>query len=362
MAERTEKPTQHKRRQARRDGRLGRTPDIGAWLGMLAASVFVPMTIRSSTGRVRGLMERIPDVIADPQPHRALVLLREAAIAAAIAAAPICLGLLIIGVAASAAQGGVHPSGKLLLPKMSRLNPWPGMKKVFGPHALWELAKALVKTAVLGAVLYSSVHQLVPVLMASGALPLNDIVAAVGTAVLALIRSAAIAGLVMAGADVLVVQRRNTKQLRMTKQEVKEEHRRTEGDPLVRGQIRSRQLAISRNRMMADLPKADVVVVNPTHVAVALRYDPARGAPRVIAKGAGAIASRIRAVATEHRIPMVQDIPLARALHSGCHLGAEIPPDLYAAVARVLAFIMGLKARGSAAGLHRPFGANAANL
>ena len=105
--------------------------------------------------------------------------------------------------------------------------------------------------------------------------------------------------------------------------------------------------------MMSDLPKADVVMVNPTHVAVALRYDPAKGAPRVIAKGAGAIAAKIREKATEHRIPMVQDVPLARTLYKSVELGQEIPPELYVAVARVLAFVMSLKAKGAAAGLHR---------
>ena len=143
----------------------------------------------------------------------------------------------------------------------------------------------------------------------------------------------------------------------MSKQEVKDEYRKTEGDPHVKGQIRARQYAAARNRMMADLTKADVVVVNPTHVAVALRYDPAKGAPRVVAKGSGTLAAKIREKATEHRIPMVQDVPLARALYAGCELGQEVPPEFYGAVARVLAFIMGLKARGSAAGLHRPFAA-----
>jgi flagellar biosynthetic protein FlhB len=120
-------------------------------------------------------------------------------------------------------------------------------------------------------------------------------------------------------------------------------------------------MAMSRNRMMAELPNADVVLVNPTHVAVALRYDPAKGAPRVIAKGAGAIAAKIRDVANTHRIPLVQDVPLARALHASCEIGTEVPPELYGAVARVLAFVLGLKARGSAAGLHRtPVAARAA--
>jgi flagellar biosynthesis protein FlhB len=119
----------------------------------------------------------------------------------------------------------------------------------------------------------------------------------------------------------------------MTKQEVKDEHKQAEGDPHVKGQRRARQLAMSRNRMMAEVGEADVVLVNPTHVAVALRYDPAKGAPRVVAKGAGAMAARIREEADRHRVPMVADVPLARTLHGACELGQEIPAELYAAVA-----------------------------
>jgi flagellar biosynthetic protein FlhB len=225
---------------------------------------------------------------------------------------------------------------------------------LFGPHSLWEATKALVKTAVVGLVLWAAVRRIVPLLMTSGSMPLAVVVSTVAGAVVSLVRLGAAAGLVMAAADYTVARRRTNKQLRMTKQEIKEELKHSEGNPTLRSAIRSKQLAISRNRMMAELANADVVVVNPTHVAVALRYDPAKGAPRVIAKGAGAIAAKIREQADEHRIPIVQDVPLARALHRACELGQEVPPDLYTAVARVLAFVMSLKAKGSAAGVHRP--------
>ncbi len=118
-------------------------------------------------------------------------------------------------------------------------------------------------------------------------------------------------GLVLAAFDMLMVMRRNRKQTRMTKKEVRDEHKQAEGDPHIKGQIRARQLAMSRNRMMAEVANADVVMVNPTHVAVALRYEPGTGAPRVVAKGAGHVAAKIRARATEEQVPMVQDIPLA---------------------------------------------------
>jgi flagellar biosynthetic protein FlhB len=189
--------------------------------------------------------------------------------------------------------------------------------------------------------------------MTAGRLPLGSLLAVVKDATIGLIRAASVAGIVMAAADYFVVRRRTNKQLRMTKEEVKQENKNAEGDPLIKAQIRARQMAMARNRQMADVPTADVVLVNPTHVAVALRYEPTKGAPRVVAKGQGPLATKIRELAAEHRIPMVQDVPLARALHGGCEVGAEIPAEFFGAVAKVLAFVMSLKARGSAAGLHR---------
>lgn len=352
-AEKTEQPTPRKRREARRQGHVARTPDVGAWLGMLAASILLPMTVRSATDRARGILERVPSVIENPDVGVALGLLRAALTSVAIAVAPLAVALMVLGIAAAGAQGGIHVATKLFVPRFSRLNPLHGFKRILGPRAWWEAAKALLKTAVLAGVLYLTIKDLVPMLLGAGHIPLSMLLGAVGDAAVRLIRTAAIAGLAMAAADYFVVRRRTMRQIRMTRHEVKEEHKRSEGDPLIKSQIRARQLAMSRNRMIAALPKADVVVVNPTHVAVALQYEPDKGAPRVIAKGAGAIAKQIREVATEHRIPLVEDVPLARALHASCELGDEIPPELYGAVAKVLAFVMRLKARGSAAGLHR---------
>jgi len=177
--------------------------------------------------------------------------------------------------------------------------------------------------------------------------------AGVGLAAAGLLRWGIAAGVGLAILDVVVVMRRNRKQTRMSLKEVKDENKRSEGDPLLKGAIRSKQMSMSRNRMMAAVADADVVLVNPTHVAVALRYEPGTGAPRVVAKGAGHVAARIRAKAGEHKVPMVEDVPLARALHGACELGQEVPEYLYTAVARVLAFVMALRRRGAAAGQHR---------
>ena len=160
-------------------------------------------------------------------------------------------------------------------------------------------------------------------------------------------------GIVMAALDYAVNRRRTSKQTNMTKDEVKREHKQSEGDPLVKSAIRGRQLAAARNRMMSDVPLADVVLTNPTHVAVALRYQPDRGAPVVVALGAGVVAARIREIAAENRVPLVQDIPLARSLYRSTRVGHEIPPELFAAVAHVLAFVISRRERGVRGGQHR---------
>ncbi len=351
--EKTEQPTAQKLKKAKQEGQIGRSQDVGAWFGMLAASIMLPRTLGTAFQHAQDMVAKIPDVIADPDPPVALDMLKDGLMSAGWAVLPLALTMMAVGVAAAGAQGGIRVASKLFVPKFKRLNPFPGIKRMLGPQALWEGAKALVKTAVLAGVLYMTVKDLVPLLMTAGRMPVGTLLGAVSDAALTLIRAASVAGIVMAAADYFVVRRRTNKQLRMTKEEVKQEHKNTEGDPHLKGHIRSKQMAMARNRQMADVPTADVVLVNPAHVAVALRYDPEKGAPRVIAKGQGVIAAKIRELATEHRIPMVQDVALARALEKSVEVGMEIPADFYGAVAKVLAFVMSLKKRGSAAGVHR---------
>jgi flagellar biosynthetic protein FlhB len=351
--EKTEQPTQQKLKKAKQEGQIGRSQDVGAWFGMLAASIMLPRTLGSAMDHARELMAKIPDVIANPDPALALGILKDALMSAGWAVLPLSLTMMAVGIAAAGAQGGIRVATKLFIPKFNRLNPLPGFKKMFGPQALWEGTKALIKTSVLAGVLYMTMKNIVPVLMTAGRLQLGSLLGVINTATLSLIRAASVAGIVMAAADYFVVRRRTNKQLRMSKEEVKQENKNTEGDPHLKAHIRGKQMAMARNRQMADVPTADVVMVNPTHVAVALRYDPEKGAPRVIAKGQGTIATRIRELASEHRIPMVQDVPLARALEKSVEVGQEIPAEFYGAVAKVLAFVMSLKSKGAAAGVHR---------
>ncbi|MFL6140953.1 MAG: flagellar biosynthesis protein FlhB [Labedaea sp.] len=349
----TEKPTPKKLKEAKSEGRTARTPELGAWAAILTASFLLPGMLSNLMDRTAGLLRQCGEFMAHPDPAAALGLLGDGMLAAALVVAPLLGAMVVVILASAGLQGGLRPAPKLLKPKFSRLNPMQGLKRIVGPKSWWEAAKTLLKTITLGAVLYTVVKGLVPTVTGSGAMSLRSLVEVTGSEVLTLIRTASAVGLVLAGADYVVARKRTSKELKMTHQEVKEENRNTEGDPHMKGAIRSKQIAMSRNRMMSDVPTADVVLANPTHVAVALRYDPAKGAPRVVAKGAGAVAAKIRELATENRVPIVRDVPLARALYKSCELGQQIPADMFGPVAHVLAFLHRLRTKGSAAGSHQ---------
>jgi flagellar biosynthetic protein FlhB len=222
---------------------------------------------------------------------------------------------------------------------------------MFSPMAWWELAKAIVKVALLGAVAWPTVHAVAISLTSQGG-SLSAITSATAQPALTLLRDVAAVGLVIAAIDYTVQRRKLRKDLMMTRHEVKEEMRQQEGDPRLRSAVRSRQQAISRNRMIRMVATADVVVVNPTHFAVALKYDAARGAPELVAKGADHLAARIRLEATRNQVPIVHEPALTRALYKACPVGALIPFELYEAVAHLLAFIFALRAQNRAEGYH----------
>ncbi|GAB2693803.1 EscU/YscU/HrcU family type III secretion system export apparatus switch protein [Thalassiella azotivora] len=351
--EKTEKPTPQKIKEGRKQGQVPRSSDLAAWAGIGAAAAVLPMVIRSGRDRMSEVMAQVSDVASAPEPALARAALSGALVDAAWILAPLGFVTVVVAIGATVAQGGMFFATKKAKPDLKRLDPLKGLKNKFTVQTLWEGVKVTLKTAVLGVVLYLTVQGLLPMLVGSGALPLSATTQTVLGGAGSLIRAAVIAGVVLAAFDYLVSRRQIMKQLRMSHKEIKDEHKQSEGDPMLKGAIRSKQMAMSRNRMMAEVAQADVVLVNPTHVAVALRYEPSKGAPRVVAKGAGHVAARIREKAAEHRVPMVEDVPLARALHSVCELNQEIPADLYNAVAQVLAFVMRLRSRGGSSGVHK---------
>ena len=342
--EKTEKPTAKKRKESRKEGQVARTPDLGGYLTLLVFSMVAGMAVKHEAGQMMQLMQRSMGLVANPDQGQAMALMGDALRHVMIVLCVLGGCVMVIGVASALAQGGFFVATKLIQPKWSKLDPIKGAKKVFGPHAFWEMAKVLLKSAVIALIVWQSIKAVMPLL--GGLVPPSASLALVSDKGIGLLRTVAFAGLVMAAADYAFQRRRTGKQTRMSKDEVKQEHKQTEGDPLVKSAIRSRQLAAARNRMMQDVAKADVVLVNPTHVAVALRYDPDRGAPLVVARGAGAVAAKIRERAEESGVPIVRDVPLARALHGGCQVGQQIPAELFAAVAQVLAFVISRRATG----------------
>lgn len=351
-SQKTEKPTAQRRKQAHKDGQVPRSADITAWLTVLSFSFLGPMTVDRLRETFDTLIGRVPDVMAAPEPGPAIEVLQVAATGAAGAIAPMLLSAMGMAILGGVAQGGLKVSSKRFQPKFEHLNIGKGVKRWFGVQAAWGLAKTLLKFGVLGGVAWLILSAAGQRAMGAGDWSLSTSVAGAVESAVKLIRVAAFVGLVIAALDYLVERRRVNKGMMMSHDEIKREHRQSEGDPYQKGALRRRQREISSNRMMASVANADVVIVNPTHVAVALKYEPGAGAPTVVAKGAGVIAARIREEAEKHHLPMVADIPLARTLYAACEVGQEIPVDLYDAVARILAFIMALRRKGSVAGIH----------
>jgi flagellar biosynthesis protein FlhB len=352
--EKTEKPTPKRLKEARKEGQIPRTQELGTWTGAAAASVLLPMLVGNAFDGVGALFVQINAIATHPESSAISALLGQALSTFLTTLLPMALGLMVVGVVASAAQGGVAVSGKSMKPTLKKLNPFPGVKRMFGTQGIWEAVKAVIKTAALLTVVVVTSGRAQELVSAAGALPLSAIAATFTDSAVLMFRVVAVTGLVIAVADYLVVRQQIMKKLKMSKYEIQQEHKQSEGDPHVKAQRRATQMAMSRNRMMSEVATADVLLVNPTHVAVALKYEADRGAPRVVAKGADEIAATLREKAAEARVPMVQDIPLARALHASCDIGQEVPAQLFTAVARVLAFVMQLSARGVRGGFHRP--------
>lgn len=353
-SQKTEQPTPKRKREAVRDGQVPRSSDVGAWLTVLSCSLLAPSTVGRLHVLFARLWQSVLRIVVHPEPGPALHLLGVAGMGAAGVLAPVLLASMAVAVLGSAVQGGLRISTKRFKPKFDKLNVLKGIKHMFGAQSAWNLTKSLLKLSAFTIVAVVVLRTASEQLSASGQWSLSASVSSAAASGVRLVRMVAVAGLVVAAVDYLIERRRIGKSLKMSLEEVKRESRQSEGDPHQKAAVRARQREMSSNRMMASIAQADVIVVNPTHVAVALSYESGRGAPRVVAKGAGLVAARIREEAERHRRPMVQDVPLARTLFKACEIGDEIPVEMYDAVARVLAFVMALRRRGTtAAGTYR---------
>ncbi len=349
--ERTEQPTPKRLEEARKQGQVPRSPELAAAAVVLVAGGGLEIFGRRAAGALYVLMQSgLALRRAQLLDEGALIGTLEASAAQALlACAPILLATLAAALAAPLALGGWNLSFEALAPDFTRLSPVNGVQRIFSARSLVELAKACAKFVLVAAVAAAFLWKSSGRLLALGGEPLEpaiaDAVALSGRALLALAGSLA----VIAAIDVPWQRWNHTRQLRMSRQEIREELRESEGSPEVKGRIRRMQQEVARRRMMQEVPKADVVVVNPTHFAVALRYDERRmRAPTVVAKGTDEIAARMREVAAEHRVPIFEAPPLARALHRAVPIGGEIPVSLYVAVAQVLTYVYQVRAAAAA--------------
>ncbi|MBN3254195.1 flagellar type III secretion system protein FlhB [Pectobacterium brasiliense] len=344
--EKTEAPTPQKEEKAREEGQIPRSRELTSVLMMVAGLAILWIGGEVMAGRLARIVSQslnfdYATIGDDTQMLRHVgSLLRQAA----SALIPIMLGAVLVALSAPLLLGGILFSTKSLKVDFKKLDPISGLKRLFSAQSLAELFKAILKSVMVGIIsTLFLIHNWPTILHLVSEAP----TAAMGDALELAVMCGflIIMGLIpMVAFDVFWQVWSHIKKLRMSKQEIRDEHKQSEGDPHVKGRIRQQQRAIAQRRMMADVPKADVIVTNPTHYAVALRYDEKKmNAPKVLAKGAGEIALRIRELGTEHRVPILEAPPLARALFRHSEVGQHIPAALYAAVAEVLAWVYQLK-------------------
>jgi flagellar biosynthetic protein FlhB len=338
----TEKPTPKRREEARNRGQVAKSVDLNGALVLLAG-----LTVLVIFGPA--LLDRLKEVVAtgiarsgDPElASRDAVgdLSSWIGLGLLETVGPVAAAAALAALLANVAQVRLKLAFKAAAPSLKPLNLLQGAKRVFGPHGLFEGFKAIVKTAVISAVAFLAIWPAIPELGALVGLAPIEILQHLAGIVLGISIRVIAAFLVIAAVDYLWQRRRHEKSLKMTKDEVKREMRQHDIAPEVRGAIRRRQRDQARRRMLAEVPTADVVVTNPTHFAVALRYDGSAPAPELVAKGADLVAQAIRRVAEEHGVPILRNAPLARALHDEVDVGRMIPEKFYAGVAEVLAFV-----------------------
>jgi flagellar biosynthesis protein FlhB len=350
----TEKPTPKRKREARERGQVARSPDVGGWAAVLLGSFLLPWMFQMAKNRVLAVTNDIVPVMRHPTVPGALSVLGTGLLQVVYYGVTVGATFALLGVVVNLAEVGRATSLKAAAPQLSRLSPKAGIKRLASPNTLWELAKQLLKLSILAGVGYGALRGLTIAVAGTAPVSLSPILDYTAGSLLRFIRTVALLGLLLGLADYGVQRYRLNQSMKMTKQEVKDEHRQSEGDPTMKGQLKRKQYLIARSRMMAAVKTADVVVANPTHFAVALRYQPSKGgAPRVVAKGADGMAARIRDEASTHGVPVVEDPPLARYLFAVCDVDQQIPGAVYVAVAQVIAFVYSLSPGTRGIGVHR---------
>lgn len=352
--EKTEPATEKKLSDARKEGQVAKSREIANCMGLMSLFLILKFYVGTMGNRFlemfQGVYRNIPQALnfagGDMPQAEMRIFFNQILTNVLLIILPILLISFVVAFVCDVAQVKWKVTGKPLQPKLSKLNPIKGMKKIFSVNALVELLKAILKIGLILYVTYSFLGDKVTLLFYLYDMPLMQALSLAAETVTDLgIRIAAVY-MVIALADYIYQKYKFSQDMRMTKQEVKDEYKQAEGDPQIKGKIRQKMQEASRRRMMQNLPQADVVITNPTHFAVAIKYDPdVADAPLVLTKGSDHLAAKIKEVARENHIEIVENKPLARMLYANVEVGQMVPPELYQAVAEVLAFVYQLQGK-----------------
>ena len=350
--EKTEPATAKKLREAREEGQVAKSKELSSAFDLITLFVILKLFISfvgtSMLESFHEIYEKIPDVIdysaGGLKTNTVTYLFSEALLMMLKQSAPFFIAGFVVVFIINLVQVGWKPTLKPMKPKGSKLNPISGFKRIISKESIFELVKSIVKVVLIAYVAYTSIREHQDTLFLLYDIPLYQVILLMGTVVIDTGLKISIVYLVIGLGDFIFQRHKFKEDMKMTKQEVKDEFKNTEGNPEIKGRQRAKMREVSQRRMMQSLPTADVVITNPTHLSVAIKYDAdAHKAPIVIAKGADYLALQIREKAKEYKIEIVENKPLARMLYANVDIGAEIPPELYQAVAEVLAFVYNLK-------------------
>jgi len=342
----TEKATPRRREKARTEGSVAKSMELNAAAVLITGSLILIWFGNSMMlGLRRTMMTLLHEMgTLELTPGSLPVYMWQGMKVMLVVLGPLFLGIMVMGIAVNVGQVGFRITPKAAYPKLSRLNPLTGFKRLFSARSLVELGKSLLKLVLVGGVVYLAIATQFDRVYSLMQVPFEALTGEVGRMLGRIFLLASLSLILIGVLDYLYNRYDYEKSLKMTKEEVKEEAKQSEGDPKVKSKVREIMFRSALRRMMKKLPEADVVITNPVHLAVALKYDRLKNsAPVVVAKGMRKAAERIKEVAREHDIPVLENPPLARALYKMVEIGQEIPLELYKAVAEVLAYVYRLK-------------------
>ncbi len=350
--EKTEQPTGKKRSEARKEGQVAKSQEVATAFLFLTSFFVIKMVAGTMALSLESIMtdtfeliKNYDEFMVDGTSDKLVSQMFSIyAIRVGAIVAPILLSIMAVGLVTNLMQVGWKPTTKVLQPKFSKLNPLKGFKRMFSMQAIIELVKSIFKLVLIGVIVFNTLKKQILIIPQTPFYSLAESIIYYANVAYNLGITVGFAYLAIALFDYIYQKWKHNKDLKMSKQEVKDEYKQTEGNPEIKGKIRQKMREASMRRMMQDIPSADVIITNPTHFAVAIRYKHNQdSAPTVVAKGADHMAKKIREAAKEYNIEIVENKPLARSLYASVEIGEQIPPELYQSVAEILAFVYKLK-------------------